>query len=78
MTKTKKKNQAEVQGEVVQGHIELNGQGNGPSHHKSVKPIRAEDVIPGSYKKALLQNMAQRSKSSEGRNTKEVKTYLYR
>ena len=71
MTKTKKNHQAEVQGEVVHGHIELNGQGNGPSH-KSVKPVRAEDVIPGSYKKALLKDMAQRFKSPEGRSLKSM------
>ena len=61
----------EVQGEVVSGHIDVNGQGPIP-RHKSVKvvPTRVADVIPGSYKKALLKNMAQRSASSEGHRSK--------
>jgi hypothetical protein len=65
MTKIKMKNQAKVQGEVVSGHIELNGQGPTPSH-KSVKPVRAEDVIPGSYKKALLKSMAKQAMVGSG------------
>ena len=41
----------------MSGHIDVNGQGPIP-RHKSVKvvPTRAADVIPGSYKKALLKS----------------------
>jgi hypothetical protein len=41
MPKSKSKSkseQAQVQGEVVTGHIELNGQGSKPSHKSVVKP----------------------------------------
>ncbi len=48
-SKSKSSRQAQVQGEVVSGHIELNGQGSQP-RHKSGKPGRAEDVIPDSAK----------------------------
>jgi hypothetical protein len=63
--KKKQTIQAQVQGEVAQGHIELNGQGPVPSH-KSVKPGRAEDFIPGSYKKALLKSMAKQAMVGSG------------
>ena len=66
--KKKQTIQAQVQGEVAQGHIELNGQGPVPSH-KSVKPGRAEDFIPGSYKKALLKSMAKQAMVGSGVRT---------
>jgi hypothetical protein len=54
MPKSKSKaktSQEKMQGEVVLGHIELNGQGSQPSH-KSGKSGRAEEVISGSSKNA--------------------------
>lgn len=45
-----KTSQEKMQGEVVLGHIELNGQGSQPSH-KSGKSGRAEDSTPSSAKK---------------------------
>ena len=43
--------QAQVQGEVVLGHIELNGQGSQPSH-KSGKSGSAAKFISGAAKNA--------------------------
>jgi hypothetical protein len=65
MAKTKSK-QAQVQGEVVTGHIELNGQGSKPSHKSVVKPGKFVNYVPGSYKKALLRSMAQQAASTSG------------
>jgi hypothetical protein len=66
-----KSSQAQVQGEVVSGHIELNGQGSIPSH-KSVKPGKFVNYIPGSYKKALMRSMAQRSSSNSGEESSKT------
>ncbi len=69
MPKSKSKTesqQAQVQGEVVTGHIELNGQGSKPSHKSVVKPGKFVNYVPGSYKKALLRSMAQQSVSTSG------------
>jgi len=63
--------QAQVQGEVVSGHIELNGQGSIPSH-KSVKPGKFVNYVPGSYKKALMRSMAQRSSSNSGEESSKT------
>ena len=74
MPKSKSKSkseQAQVQGEVVTGHIELNGQGSKPSH-KSVRPGKFINYVPGSYKKALLRSMAQESVATSGNSSKNT------
>jgi len=75
MPKSKSKSkseQAQVQGEVVTGHIELNGQGSKPSHKSVVKPGKFVNYVPGSYKKALLRSMAQQSVSTSGNSSKST------
>jgi hypothetical protein len=74
MPKSKSKaktSQEKMQGEVVLGHIELNGQGSVPSH-KSVKPGKFVNYVPGSYKKALMRSMAQRSSSNSGEESSKT------
>ena len=67
-----KSEQAQVQGEVVTGHIELNGQGSKPSHKSVVKPGKFVNYVPGSYKKALLRSMAQQSVATSGNSSKST------